>query len=177
MDYLNGSPQTVNYFSDELYKKIYDLRGDAFKHRVALEQAAAEANAHGFKTFKGMYRAYEARQKGQSAISYGSNTSEFEGQPMELETGQWKADDAAITRNTSVGEEIACVHPIMPVKRLINVDSGVEKLEIAFRRGIAWRRITVDRQTIASANKIVSLSDSGIAGYIRNSKGIGAVFA
>lgn len=163
MDYLNGSPQVTNYFSDEPYKEIYDLRGDAFKHRVALEQAAAEAAARGFKTFKAMYRAYEARQKGQSAISYGGNTSEFEGQPMELETGQWKADDAAITRNTSVGEEIACVHPIMPVKRLINVDTGVEKLEIAFRRGAAWRRITVDRQTIASANKIVSLSDSGIA--------------
>lgn len=64
MDFLNGSPQTINYFSDELYKKIYDLRGDAFKHRVALEQAAAEANAHGFKTFKGMYRAYEQGKKG-----------------------------------------------------------------------------------------------------------------
>lgn len=94
---------------------------------------------------------------------------------MELETGEWRADDAAITRKTSIGEEVACVHPIMPVKRLINVDSGVEKLEIAFRRGVAWRRITVDRQTIASANKIVSLSDSGIAVTSETAKALGAV--
>ena len=46
----------TNYFSDEPYKEIYDLRGDAFKHRVALEQAAAEAAARGFKTFKAMYK-------------------------------------------------------------------------------------------------------------------------
>lgn len=156
-------PQADNYFSDAPYKAIYDLRGDAFKHRVALEQAAAEASAHGFKTFKAMYRAYEARQRGQSALAYGGYTSEFEGQPMELETGQWKADDAAITRDTAQGEEIACVHPIMPVKRLVNVDTGIEKLEIAFKRGGIWRRLTADKQTLASANRIVSISDSGVA--------------
>lgn len=148
-----------DYLTETPYAEIYAMRNDPFAHQAALERAAIEAGSRGFKTFKRMYKSYEARQKGKVAISVDGNVTEFSGQPMELETGLWRADDIGVSQ----GDDVACVHPIMPVQRLVNVDTGMEKLEIIFRRGASWRHVVVDKQTIASANKIVALAENGIA--------------
>lgn len=148
-----------DYLTETPYAEIYALRNDPFVHQAALERAAMEAGTRGFKTFKRMYKSYEARQKGKVAISVDGNVTEFSGQPMELETGLWRADDICVSQ----GDDVACVHPIMPVQRLVNVDTGMEKLELIFRRGASWRHVVVDKQTIASANKIVALAENGIA--------------
>ena len=148
-----------DYLTETPYAEIYAMRNDPFAHQAALERAAIEAGSRGFKTFKRMYKSYEARQKGKVAISVDGNVTEFSGQPMELETGLWRADDIGVSQ----GDDVACVHPIMPVQRLVNVDSGMEKLELVFRRGTSWRHVVVDKQTIASANKIVALAENGIA--------------
>ena len=148
-----------DYLTETPYAEIYAMRNDPFAHQAALERAAIEAGSRGFKTFKRMYKSYEARQKGKVAISVDGNVTEFSGQPMELETGLWRADDICVSQ----GDDVACVHPIMPVQRLVNVDSGMEKLELIFRRGTSWRHVVVDKQTIASANKIVALAENGIA--------------
>ena len=148
-----------DYLTETPYAEIYALRNDPFAHQAALERAAIEAGSRGFKTFKRMYKSYEARQKGKVAISVDGNVTEFSGQPMELETGLWRADDICVSQ----GDDVACVHPIMPVQRLVNVDTGMEKLELIFRRSASWRHVVVDKQTIASANKIVALAENGIA--------------
>ena len=148
-----------DYLTETPYAEIYALRNDPFAHQAALERAAIEAGSRGFKTFKRMYKSYEARQKGKVAISVDGNVTEFSGQPMELETGMWRADDICVSQ----GDDVACVHPIMPVQRLVNVDTGMEKLELIFRRSASWRHVVVDKQTIASANKIVALAENGIA--------------
>lgn len=148
-----------DYLTETPYAEIYAMRNDPFAHQAALERAAIEAGSRGFKTFKRMYKSYEARQKGKVAISVDGNVTEFSGQPMELETGLWRADDIGVSQ----GDDVACVHPIMPVQRLVNVDTGMEKLELIFRRSASWRHVVVDKQTIASANKIVALAENGIA--------------
>jgi len=163
MNSLNGSENSINYLSEAPYAELYELRGDAFAHAARLEEMAMAAAAGGFKTFKKMYKEYCRNREHMAAKSYAGNTTEFEGQPMELETGVWRADDIVISRGRGVDETVACVHPIMPVQRMVNVDTGIEKLELAFRRGRTWRRIIVDKRTLASANSIVSLSDNGVA--------------
>ena len=50
----------------------------------------------------------------------------------------------------------------MPVQRLVNIDTGEEKLKIAFRKGGAWRTMVVDKDTLASASSIVSLAKYGV---------------
>jgi hypothetical protein len=59
----------------------------------------------------------------------------------------------------------------MPVQRLTNIDTGIEKIRLAYRKGHgSWRSIICDKRQIASANSIVGLSDFGIAVTSENAK-------
>lgn len=72
--------------------------------------------------------------------------------------------------NERNGEEIACVHPIMPVECLTNIDTGTEKLRIAFRKGRQWRNKIYERRTIASAHNILELANNGVAVTSENAR-------
>lgn len=150
-----------DYFTDAPYAELYALRGSSFEHDVLLEKMTETAAAAGFKTFKKMYLAYKSCQAGRGVVI--ANVTDFQGQPMELDSGGWRADDLGITMATAQGEFVACVHPIMPVCRLVNVDTGAEKMELAYRKGCVWRRIISDKRTISTANSIVALADNGVA--------------
>lgn len=152
-DYLTSAP----------YEELYALRKQPFEHQRRLLELAEDASAKKFKGFQRLYKEYQAAQKENAVAVYVGSVSQFSGQPLELDTGKWRADDLGITCDGPHGEEVACVHPILPSCRLVNVDTGAEKLELAFCKGRQWRRLIVDKQTVASANKIVALADSGIA--------------
>lgn len=153
--------QQERFFDRNEYKKIYNI-SDMFEREQALERFAAEGKKAGVIGVKKIYAQFVKENRGGKL--YASNVTAFDGQPIELVCGEWTADDTGVTKEGAFGEEVvACVHPILPVTRLINVDTGIEKLEIAFRRGRAWQRTIVSKSTIASANRIVELADSGIA--------------
>lgn len=140
------------------YEELYALKDDPFLHNQTINAMADYATSIGFKGFKAAYKAYSKSMKGES-IRFG-NVTEFTGQEMELETGTWEANDVRIAE----GDCIACTHPIMPVERLVNVDTGVEKLKIAFRRGNeSWRSIIAEKSVLASRQKILQLADMGIS--------------
>ena len=85
---------------------------------------------------------------------------------MELDTGEWLVDDYGVRKQ--FGEnEIACPHPIWPIERLKNIDTGEMKVRIAFRRGSGGRRmfqtILTDFDTVSNAKNIVSLARIGIS--------------
>jgi hypothetical protein len=147
------------------YEFVYRLIDDKFQMELALEKMSEIARNVGIKNFKTLYKNYCRSMKSRNGENYSENVSNFTGQPFELITEGWRADDFGIVKDGPFGGEIiACVHPIMPVKRLINIDGGVEKLEIAFRKGYQWRKEIFDRKQLASANSIVpSLSDRGVA--------------
>ena len=145
------------------YEAIYALRNDPFAHNAALEKASAEASALGFRGVKKAYKAFVAMQNRQSDAVYVNNATMFEGQPLELDAGEWEADDGGVTRRTGIGVERACPHPIMPVERLVNIDTGEEKLCLAYSKGKQWRTIIVDKGVLASTNKVTDLAKSGIA--------------
>lgn len=149
--------------SVEPYKQVYSHRNDPFAHNAALEKASAEACAVGFRSFKASYKAYVASLSRQSDMVYVNNATMFEGQPLELDAGEWEADDGGVTRRTGIGVERACPHPIMPVERLVNIDTGEEKLRLAYSKGKQWRTIIVDKGVLASTNKVTDLAKSGIA--------------
>lgn len=58
----------------------------------------------------------------------------------------------------------------MPVQRLYNIDSGTEKLKIAYRKGQQWRSTIVDKRVLASNSAILQLADFGIAVNSENSR-------
>lgn len=98
------------------------------------------------------------------------SVTRFEGQPIELACGDWKADDFGVSISTEYGEKTACSHPLLPVMRLVNIDTGVEKLSLAYRKGKQWRYITADKKTLASNNSILELANVGVAVTSENSK-------
>ncbi|MBR1853402.1 MAG: DUF927 domain-containing protein [Lachnospiraceae bacterium] len=105
----------------------------------------------------------KARRKGGSD----GNTTDLQyfDDGHELECGSWTVDYAGVTcPGNYAGERIiACYHPIIIAKTLTNVETGMEKVRLAFRKGGRWREITVDKAKIASANKIVDLANYGVA--------------
>lgn len=140
------------------YEELYELKDDPFLHNQTINAMADYATSVGFKGLKAAYKAYSQSMKGES-IRFG-NVTEFTGQEMELETGTWEANDVRIAE----GDFVACTHPILPVERMVNVDTGVEKLKIAFRRGNEpWRSIIAEKSVLASRQKILQLADMGIS--------------
>ena len=52
--------------------------------------------------------------------------------------------------------------PIVPVRIMVNADTGVHKIELAFRKNGTRRTTIQEREIIASKNKIVSLANVGV---------------
>lgn len=82
-----------------------------------------------------MYKKYIESLKAQAGTVYVDNVTNFTGQPLELNAGDWDATDLGVYRRNGFADELACPHPIMPVERLINIDTGEEKLKLALSEG------------------------------------------
>lgn len=133
---------------------------------------AAIASEVKFRDFKKLFGLYKKKIKTLAQpIIVEDGLTEFEAQPYELNTGEWRADDAGVwTYGPGNGGNIAwaCSHPIMPVQRLRGVDTGLLKIKLLYRRGYNqkknWNEVVVDARDIASATKIVDrLSAVGIS--------------
>ena len=68
--------------------------------------------------------------------------------------GAWSVRDTGITQFTMLGEIRASHNPILPVRRLVNIETGEEKIELAIYRDGFWKTIILDRSVIASARDI-----------------------
>lgn len=157
-------------FTDSLkaYEWVYSFHGNKLTEARMLEKMAAQAKLAGIKNFKTLYKSYLSEVSG--TYDYAANYSNFENQPMELATGTWEADNDGVYRTVNGFEELACCHPIMPVERLINIDTGLEKLKIIYSKGNRWREVIVEKKVLASSTKIVDLADYGIAVTSENAK-------
>lgn len=90
----------------------------------------------------------------------------------ELYCGNWIADQHGVRTFTMFGEQLACYHPILITQRLMNAETGKEKVKIAFQKGFKWKEIIVDKGMIASSNKIVGLADYGVSVTSETSKSL-----
>lgn len=101
------------------------------------------------------------------------NATQFTGQELELISGQYICNDNGVILQDKFGyENVICRHPIMPIQRLVNIDSGEERLKIAYRKGIFWRSIIVEKSVIASSNKILELAANGVLVNSENAKAL-----
>lgn len=148
----------------EPYEFIYGIK-NLFIQGQTIERLALHAQNVGVKGFKGLYRKYLAEVKGDKAAASVMNETEFSGQPLTLNCGDWSCTDYGVAGVDLKygGEVLACAHPIMPTEILTNIDTGVEKVSIAFRRGKTWRNIITDKKTISSNQSIVDLSNQGVS--------------
>lgn len=143
----------------EIYEALYDLKNNTFEFNRLKARLTDRARVLKITNFGGTYKAFEKEHN----KMYGENITEFTNQPLELLSGNWVCDDYGITIVMDGTEKVACNHPIMPIERLVNVDTGVEKLKIAFSKGKRWRSVTAERKTLSSNNGILELANSGVA--------------
>ena len=159
--------KTEDFLTPAPYEALYQFHDRPFLHETKLQELAVYAVNQGFRGFKSMYKKYIESLKAQAGTVYVDNVTSFTGQPLELNAGDWDATDLGVCRRSGFVDEVACPHPIMPV---VNIDTGEEKLKLAFRKGAVWRRLIVSKTVLANANRVTELAGSGIAVTSQNAR-------
>lgn len=165
---MNSLPEVPDwgkqsYQTPDPFEWLYAFKDNNFVMLQLRDIIKDKAGAVGVKNFITKWNAFLAEKRKATGCDI-ENVTAFDGQQTELYCGSYTCDDCGITTVDNFGREIiVCRHPIMPVRRLIDIDTGEVKMEIAFKRGKVWRSIIFDKGTLASANKIVELSKYGIA--------------
>ena len=101
-----------------------------------------------------------------------NNVIDFSGCEESYDCGAWVANDSGVRTYTVQGERLACYHPILPVARMINIQTGKEQVKLKYKKGTIWKDIVVDKSIIASSSKIVALADYGVSVTSENSKAL-----
>lgn len=154
------------------YEWLYSHKDNRFVLKQFINRMSAQAKSVGVNNLTGLFNAYVASLKNQGQESIpGGNRTDFTGQEMELDCGSWEATDEGIFGTDKVGFPItACYHPIMPVQRLVNIDTNVHKVKLAYSLGRRWSYIIEDRSVISDSRAIIGLSRYGIAVNSENAK-------
>ena len=160
------------YNSSAPYEFLYQFKDDKFMLRQLCEKMKAKAGALGVKAFMSLWNAYCEMMAQQSGMKL-DNATNFDGQPLELFSGEYICDEYGVMVQDKYGyEQPVCRHPIMPIQRLVNIDSGEERLELAFKKGRSWRSSIVEKSVIASSSSILHLAANGIMVNSENAKAL-----
>lgn len=172
-----ASMTAEDVYSDEVLDEVFSDEDEIHKAKLllTLEDRAAQL---GVKTkFSKMVSAYKKveRQMQQMAksrpLSSLDNWTNFDGPYDRMYCGAWIArEDGIWVQDTGRPDVLACYHPILPVERLKNLETGEEQLKLAYKRNGRWDEIIVPKTMVTSANKIVALSGRGIAVTSENAK-------
>ena len=160
------------YNSSDPYEWLYQYKNDKFLMKQLMQKMKAKAGAVGVKCFVALFNAYCETVASKAGISL-DNSTQFEGQPLELFSGQYKCEESGVYFMDKFGYEVnVCRHPIMPIQRLCNADTGEERLEIAYKKGKNWRTVIVEKSVIASSSSILQLASYGILVNSENAKAL-----
>lgn len=134
---------------------------------MELRRLARLAEELKFSGFRRSFRKFLDKHKERLNPSVVVNgISDFVGQEIELNTGEWTADEHGVRRYGGDSSEIwACAHPIMPVRIMRSIDTRTIKYTLAWRRLTdEWEFIDVSAEIMAQASKIVGeLAKYGIS--------------
>ena len=167
--------------SDDVLAEVFDQEDELYKSRLllSLEDRAGELGVKRkfqelVKTYKKIEREMrrQQREKSRQPCTMEQWTN-FEGPYDNMQCKQWVATESGIYLNnpsTGYTDVLACYHPILPVERLKNLETGEEQIKLAYKRNGRWDEIIVPKTMVTSANKIVSLSGRGIAVTSENAK-------
>ena len=143
------------------FEYLYAHKENKFEMKQLLGLMSAQAQTVGVRNLAALFKAYVETVSG--TVTPGYNRTDFNGQELELDCGGWTATDTGIYGTDKMGfEVVACYHPIMPVQRLINVDTREHKIMLAYRLSRRWDTVIVDRNVISDSRSIIGLSKYGI---------------
>ena len=163
---------------DSVFIELFEMVDPIEKSRRKI-QLQHRAKALGVKTdFDELMRGYSQADRDMKrqarenrTVCTLDNYTNFTGSYDNMYCGMWIANDSGIYAQTSGGiEETVCYHPILPVERLKNLETGEEQIKLAYKRNGKWNEIVVPKTMITSANKIVALSSRGVAVTSENAR-------
>lgn len=163
--------------AEDVFVEIFSQEDEIEKARLTLqlEDRAAELGVKSkfttlLNAYKKAQREIQRRETERCAVSL-DNWTNFEGPYDRMYCGSWIARENGIyAQNSSNVDAVACYHPIIPVERLRNLETGEEQIKIAYKRNGVWTEIIVPKTLITSANKITALSGRGISVTSENAK-------
>lgn len=156
--------------SDAPYEWLYEHRENKFLLKQLTQRMSALAGSVGVRGFVALFNAYCEDMAAKSGVIV-DNVTQFEGQEMELLCGEYTADESGIFLHDKFGYPVlVCRHSLMPVRRLVNIDSSEERLELAYKKGKVWRKIISEKSVLASSTQILQLAAYGIMVNSENAK-------
>lgn len=166
--------QTI--LEDEIFEEVFEQEDEIYKAKLllSLQDRASELGVKG--KFDSMVKAYkkvdrETKQKKRQQNAGINNYTDFMGPYENMYCGSWIAGETGVyAQNMATVEQIACYHPILPIERLKNLETGEEQIKLAFKRNGRWEEIIIPKTMITSASKIVALSGRGVAVTSENAK-------
>ena len=161
-------------FPDEIFYRIFEIEDhvertqfvEALRNRARVLKRSREFS----NLLQSFFKDYQ-----QKMMERG-NVTQFTEQTVELQCGPWRATDLGVTMQKfdSRGMPVqitACMHPILPVEILKNVDTGEERVRLAYFKYGTWNQVTVNREVCADNALIVKvLSKIGIEVTSENAK-------
>ena len=175
-----------DFETEKPYRWLYAQHLSRFELRRALNMLIAVGVKLGVKKLTIQQYWNDFLQDQKSAQSVGTNyVTEFPDQEQvlgdgkTLATGRYQCDERGVSYLGSFGEFVQVIsHPVMPVKRIVDVETNLENLKIAYCRirkdgenlKAAWKEMITPRETIASAQRIIGLARNGIGVTSENAK-------
>ena len=161
------------------YDWLYQFHNDPFTMNRMMEYVKSQASSLKIRGFANLWKLYVKSLSGE-VVDTGQNTTDFEGLPLkqQLFCGKYICDSSGVSVVDGFGViHPICTHPIAPIRRFKNVDTGEELLEIWYRRGTTNERIKDETHIVPKsiiANGITSLAQYGIAVSKKNDKDLSA---
>lgn len=162
--------------SREILEEVFSQEDEVYKAELLASLAIRASELRCKTEFKQVVAAYkkvekdiqkqekENQRRNFSLVEHYTNFTDNPYDNMACEN--WIAsDDGIYTWNpiTGLTDIRACYHPILPVERLKNLETGEEQIKLAFKRNHKWHEIIIPKTMITSATKIVGLSARGIS--------------
>ena len=161
----------------QLYDELFDIPNemDRSETRFQLSEKARSFQMTGF--FNNMVNLKEkeikeaAQMKNQIQCVDINNITQFCYEDKEsgeyypnMFCGSWIATEEGIySQEASRIKSLVCAHPIIPIKRLKNLETNEEQIVIAYKRDSdKWQTVTVPKVDIVSPRTIINLAKFGI---------------
>lgn len=177
MEPLNQLTKT-SILDERIFTELFDQEDEIYKAKlmISLEERAEELGVKTkFRTLLNAYKRVEKETKKKSSrhACLVENWTNFTGPYDRMQCKSWQASDEGIylyNPNSGILDIVACYHPILPVERMKNLETGEERIKLAYKRNRRWNEIIVPKTMVTSASKIVALSGRGISVTSENAK-------
>lgn len=167
--------QHEDFMKKELYEELFSIKSkidrSEAKFRLLDRSKAVQSKkiADEFiNEFQKAEREKEKEQRESRSMVIVDNITNFFPDSVEksypqMACGSWIATENGIfSSETSKTKDLVCHHPIMPVRRLKNIETGEEQITIAFKRDGYWTEITVPKIEVVTSRAITNLARFGV---------------